>query len=92
MEIQIQQFRNPKTIVDYHPHEKIIGSLDGEIENWRSFIYEWNMSMISHSKPKSFDDVIIDESWIKTMKEELFKFGKNQVWNLVLIFIVKPSS
>jgi len=71
-------------LVDYHSHEKIIGSLVDKIENRRYFRCESNMSMISHYEPKSIDDAIIDESRIKIIKEEwLSKFDKNQVWNLV---------
>jgi len=34
-------------------------------------------------EPKKLNDALIDEHWIKAMKEELEQFEKNQVWTLV---------
>lgn len=68
-----------------------IGRLSSTWENHRKYWW-WDRKLkifhiwIKHVHDISFlaiDEVIIDKSWIKTMKEELSRFEKNHVWNLV---------
>ena len=42
-----------------------------------------NFSFISNIEPKSTSEALNDKAWVKTMKEELQQFDKNQVWQLV---------
>ncbi|GAU48601.1 hypothetical protein TSUD_179830 [Trifolium subterraneum] len=76
----------PKTwrIVGYHPPDQIIGNtVDGVRTRKALQDVETNLGLISQIEPRSINEAIIDESWIKAMKEELHQFEKNEVWNLV---------
>ena len=42
-----------------------------------------NFAIISNIEPKWIGEALNDEAWVKTMKEELQQFDKNQVWKLV---------
>jgi len=41
------------------------------------------MAFVSLIEPKNLNKAIIDEHWIIAMHEELNKFERNQVWELV---------
>ena len=42
-----------------------------------------NLALASSIEPKSINEALSDEAWIKAIKEELQQFGKNDVWTLV---------
>ncbi|GAU32584.1 hypothetical protein TSUD_146980 [Trifolium subterraneum] len=76
----------PKTwrIVGYHPPDQIIGNTEDGVRTRKALQdVETNLGLISQIEPRSINEAIIDESWIKAMKEELHQFEKNEVWNLV---------
>ncbi|MCI04619.1 hypothetical protein A2U01_0025666, partial [Trifolium medium] len=76
----------PKTWkkVNYHPQELIIGNTEDGIKTRRSLQSTENLlRMISQIEPRNIEEAIIDESWVKSMKEELLQFEKNEVWELV---------
>ncbi|GAU40502.1 hypothetical protein TSUD_189840 [Trifolium subterraneum] len=76
----------PKTwrIVGYHSPDQIIGNTEYGVRTRKALQdVETNLGLISQIEPRSINEVIIDESWIEAMKEELQQFEKNEVWNLM---------
>jgi len=83
--IQDQTLQSPprswRMLGDHHV-DQIIGSTTDGVRTRMSF-QDNNMAMISQLEPKPINEVIIDDSWIEAMKEELSQFERNKVWNLV---------
>jgi hypothetical protein len=71
--------RSWRMVVD-HPAYQIIGSTTNSVRTRMSFQGN-NMAMISQMEPKSINEAIVDDSWIKAMKNELSQFERNKVWN-----------
>nr|CAN62460.1 hypothetical protein VITISV_035911 [Vitis vinifera] len=42
-----------------------------------------NLAFISQTEPKNIKDAIVDENWMIAMQEELNKFERSEVWELV---------
>jgi len=69
-------------MVGDHHVDQIIGSTTDGVRTRMSF-QDNNKAMISQLEPKSINEAIIDDLWIKAMKEELSQFERNKVWNLI---------
>lgn len=68
----------------YHPHDQIIGDTSDHVRTRHFFKGKiTKMEMISQIEPKNINDTIKDMSWIEPITDDLSKFKKNQVWNLV---------
>lgn len=52
-------------LVDYHPHDQIIGNLNNVIKTKKFFREDSNMAMIYQNGPKSLDEATIYESWVE---------------------------
>ncbi|KAI3729842.1 hypothetical protein L6452_18513 [Arctium lappa] len=67
-----------------HPIDQILGDPNAGIQTRQStgniclFV-----NFISLIKPKKTNDTVRDPNWVSTMQEELTKFTRNKVWNLV---------
>jgi len=66
-----------------HSQDLILGSLDQGITTKRSNEVISNSCFVSKLEPKFFKATIIDEFWIDAMQEELNKFKRSEVWDLV---------
>ncbi|XP_019231695.1 PREDICTED: uncharacterized protein LOC109212502 [Nicotiana attenuata] len=66
-----------------YPHKYIIGNSQEGMKTRRSLKQTSNIALISQFEPKKVDEVLGNERWITTMKEELDQFEKNKVWELI---------
>ena len=64
-----------------HPADQKIGSKERGVMT-RSRINE-ALCLISQVEPKSVEEAIKDDQWIKAMEEELQQIIKNDTWELV---------
>ena len=66
-----------KRIRRNHPEDQIIGDINAGVETRRkrqeSITNQEQVSLLSLFEPKNVEEAIIDEQWVKTMKEELTK-------------------
>ena len=70
-----------RNLIRNHPADQIIGSkIKGALT--RSKINE-ELCLISQVEPRSIDEAIKDDHWIRKMKEELQQIIKNDTWELV---------
>jgi hypothetical protein len=69
-------------MVGDHPAYQIIGSTTDGVRTIMSFKGN-NMAMILQIESKTINEAIVDDSWIKAMKDEFSHFERNKVWNLV---------
>ena len=79
--------RNTKTpsrrVQKNHPEEQIIGSTSDGVKTRRQIMYQTEVSYLSQVEPMSIKESYKDESWVKSMNEELDQIEKNQTWDLV---------
>ena len=71
-----------------HPPKVIVGNMnelilrkhtvDKCVANFVSYSY-----YLSWVEPTNVEDALQDESWVKSMHDELFQFQRNDVWTLV---------
>lgn len=70
-----------RNLIRNDPKDQIIGSKEKGVMT-RSIINE-ELCLIAQPKPKSIDEVIKDDNWVKEMEQELQKKSKNDTWELV---------
>ncbi len=70
-----------KNLTKNHSLEQIIESKDKGVMT-RNIVNE-EINLISQVEPKSGDEIVKDDHWIHTMKEELDQIVKNDTWELV---------
>lgn len=66
-----------------HPKNLILGDLEQGVKTRSSINLFNNLAFVSQIEPKSLKDAENDEFWILAMQEELNKFERNKVWELV---------
>ena len=70
--------------VTNHPQDQIIGNPSIGVRTRSSlrniFI---NLAFVSQIEPNNLNDAIVYENWVIAMQEELNKFERNEVWELV---------
>lgn len=69
----------------YHPQEQIIGDKHESTKTrTRTTSSECDdIFLLSQIEPKSYKESIMDEFWVKVVKEELSQIQKNKTWELV---------
>jgi hypothetical protein len=76
-----------KRIQKNHPEEQILGDLNAGVgtrsRRKESTSTHEQVSLLSLIEPKSIEESIKDEYWMKSMNEELSQIEKNKTWELV---------
>lgn len=67
-----------------HPIDKILGDITkGVTTRSKISIFCYHFAFVSQVEPKNAKDVLIDEHWLMSMKDELNQLKINDVWDLV---------
>nr|GFC61668.1 Gag-Pol polyprotein [Tanacetum cinerariifolium] len=70
-----------------HPLEQVIGNPSQSVRTRRQLESDGEMCMftltVSRTEPKNIKEALADSAWIKSMQEELHKFDRSEVWELV---------
>nr|GEY22361.1 Gag-Pol polyprotein [Tanacetum cinerariifolium] len=70
-----------------HPIEQVIGNPSQSIRTRRQLESDAEMCMfaltVSRTEPKNIKEAMADSAWIESMQEELHKFDRLDVWELV---------
>ena len=66
-----------------HPPDNILGNVDKEVLTQSRLREDMNVAFTSQIEPRKVDDAFLEVEWVNTMHEELEKFERNEVWNLV---------
>ncbi|GJS74476.1 retrovirus-related pol polyprotein from transposon TNT 1-94 [Tanacetum coccineum] len=70
-----------------HPLEQVCGNPSKPVQTRRQLTTDLEMCMfaltVSTAEPKSIKEAIDDSAWIEAMQEELHRFDRLQVWELV---------
>ncbi|GKB18430.1 hypothetical protein Tco_0852353 [Tanacetum coccineum] len=86
----INIFRKP---TKDHPLEQVIGNPSQSIRTRRQLEIDGKMCMfaltMSQTEPKNIKEAMADSAWIKVMQEELHRFDRLDVWELVDIPLCK---
>nr|GEX32681.1 retrovirus-related Pol polyprotein from transposon TNT 1-94 [Tanacetum cinerariifolium] len=70
-----------------HPLEQVIGNPSQSVRTRRQLESDGEMCMftltVSRTEPKNIKEAMADSAWIESMQEELYKFDRLDVWELV---------
>jgi len=85
---QANQSKNTFKYKSSHPEDQIVGNKDSPRRTRSYFRQEESMiGLLSMIEPATIDEALSDDGWMLAMQEELNKFQRNDVWDLV----PKPS-
>nr|GEX42285.1 Gag-Pol polyprotein [Tanacetum cinerariifolium] len=80
---QVSEYRWTKD----HPLEQVRRNPSKPVQTRRKLATDPEMYMfafiVSTAEPKNIKEAMADSAWIKVMQEELYQFGRLQVWELV---------
>jgi len=81
---QADQSKNTLKYKSSHPKDQIIGNKESPRRTISYFRPEESMiGLLSLIKPTTVDEALSDDGWILAMQEELNRFQRNDVWDLV---------
>nr|GFB26332.1 hypothetical protein [Tanacetum cinerariifolium] len=70
-----------------HPLEQVIGNPSQSVRTRRQLESDGEMCMfaltVSRTEPKNIKEAMADSAWIESMQEELHRFDRLEVWELV---------
>nr|GEY94959.1 retrovirus-related Pol polyprotein from transposon TNT 1-94 [Tanacetum cinerariifolium] len=70
-----------------HPLDNVIGNPSRPVSTWKQLATDalWCLysSVLSKIEPKNFKSTIIEDCWFQAMQDEIHKFDRLQVWELV---------
>ncbi|RDX90268.1 Copia protein, partial [Mucuna pruriens] len=64
----------------YHPKHHIFRNVQDKVRTRPTFKDQVQVALLSKVEPKSIEDALLDEGWIKAMQEELDQFQKNDIF------------
>nr|GEZ35369.1 Gag-Pol polyprotein [Tanacetum cinerariifolium] len=82
-----QRFPSEHRWTNDHPLEQVIGNPSQPVRTRRQLESDAEMCMfaltVSQTKPKNIKEAMVDSAWIESMQEELHRFDRLDVWELV---------